>query len=284
MPKRLAACFAVLCLMVAFAIPTPAGAAGRGRDVIDIAHRGSSGSAPENTVGAMRFAVDHRASFVEIDVQRSADGKLVVMHDTTMARTTNAKEVFPTRSPWNIRDFTFAEIRQLDAGTWFSTDYAGERVPTLREIVEAVRGRAGLLLEIKAPELYPGIEAEIHKELQSIPGYLPVALRLGKFVVQSFNVDSLRIYHQIAPEVPLGILLSARPSEEVLVEASTWARQINPSYTVTDQALIQRVHELGMTISVYTPNTGQLMRQYIGLGVDGIITNYPGVLRDILGR
>ncbi|SFA74069.1 glycerophosphoryl diester phosphodiesterase [Amycolatopsis marina] len=250
--------------------------------VTDIAHRGSSGSAPENTVAAVQVALRQHASFVEVDVQRSADGELVVLHDVTLDRTTDAEEVFPGRAPWRVGDFTMAEIRSLDAGSWFADEFAGEPVPTLREVVNALGRRAGLLLEVKSPALYPGIEAEIHQELSDIPGYLPSALAAGNLVIQSFDHVSMFAYHEIAPEVPVGLLYGARPTEAELVAASEWADQINPSYRVTDRALVDRVHELGMTISVYTLNTGRLMRQYRNLGVDGIITDYPAVLRQIL--
>lgn len=251
-------------------------------DVVDIAHRGSSGIAPENTVAAVEVALAQRASFVEVDVQRSADGELVIMHDTTLTRTTDAEEVFPDRAPWAVADFTLAELRQLDAGSWFSDDFAGEPVPTLREVVDALGQRSGLLLEFKSPELYPGIEADIAKELSAIPGYLPGALAGDRLVVQSFNHVSMRTFHDLRPDIPVGLLYGYRPTEPELVAASGWVDQINPSYRVTDGALVERVHELDMTISVYTLNTGRLMRQYIDLGVDGIITDYPSVLREIL--
>lgn len=262
----------------------PAYAGNHDPSVTDIAHRGSSGSAPENTVAAVEFAVDQHASWVEVDVQRSADGELVIMHDTTLARTTDAEEVFPDRAPWNVGDFTLEELRRLDAGSWFSPDFAGEPVPTLREVIEALGRRSGLLLEFKAPELYPGIEAAIAEEFESIPGYLRSALRGDRLVVQSFNHDSMRTFDGLLPEVPTGLLFGERPTDEQIVEASSWAEQINPSYRVVDQDVVDAVHDNGMTISVYTIDTGQLMRQYVNLGVDGIITNYPGVLRDILGR
>lgn len=186
--------------------------------------------------------------------------------------------------PQRVGDFTLEELKRLDAGSWFGEEFAGEQIPTLREVIDTIRGRAGLLLEFKAPELHPGIEADIAAELQSIPGYLNRVLASGKLVVQSFNVDSMRAFHELAPEIPVGLLYGYRPSDAELVAASEWADQINPSYRVTDQALVGRVHELGMTISVYTLNTGRLMREYIALGVDGIITDYPLVLRDILPR
>jgi glycerophosphoryl diester phosphodiesterase len=250
--------------------------------VLDIAHRGSSGAAPENTVAAVDLALRQHASYVEVDVQRSADGELVIMHDITLERTTNVEEVFPERAPWRVGDFTMAELRQLDAGSWFAERFAGEPVPTLRDIVDALGRRAGLLLEVKSPELYPGIEADIHEELSGLPGYLPSALASGRLVVQSFNHASMRTFHELAPSVPIGLLYGYRPTEPELVAASEWADQINPSYRVTDQDLVDRVRELGMTISVYTLNTGRLMRQYIEMGVDGIITDYPDVLRGIL--
>lgn len=250
--------------------------------VIDIAHRGSSGSAPENTVAAADVALQQHASVVEVDVQRSADGELVILHDVTLDRTTNVEEVFPERAPWRVGDFTLAELRTLDAGSWFAEEFTNEPIPTLREVVDALGNRAGLLLEVKSPALYPGIEADIHQELSSIPGYLSSALASGNLVLQSFDHASMRKFHDLAPEVPIGLLFGTRPTEAELVLASEWADQINPSYRVTDKALVDRVQELGMTISVYTLNSGQLMRQFINMGVDGIITNYPEVLRQIL--
>jgi glycerophosphoryl diester phosphodiesterase len=257
---------------------------GRSSDVVDVAHRGSSGEAPENTLAAVELALAQHATFVEVDVQRTADGELVIMHDTTLRRTTDVEEVFPERAPWNVSDFTLEEIRQLDAGSWFSSTFAGEPVPTLREVVEVIGKRAGLLLELKSPALYPGIEAEIDKELRSVPGYLPGAVNAGKLVVQSFDHDSMRAYHDLAPEVPIGLLFGHRPSTAELDAAAGWVDQINPSHRVTDQALVDAVHQRDMTISVYTINDGRAMRDYIELGVDAIITNYPVVLRDIVRR
>jgi glycerophosphoryl diester phosphodiesterase len=206
------------------------------------------------------------------------------MHDTTLARTTDVEDVYPGRSPWKVGDFTLEEMRRLDAGSWFARKYAGEPVPTLREVVETIGTRAGLLLEFKAPELYPGIEADIDKELRSVPGYVPAAVASGRLVVQSFDHGAMRAFHDRSPEVPVGLLFGHRPSDAELDAASGWVEQINPSYRVTDRALVDAVHERGMTISVYTLNSGDLMRRYIDLGVDGIITNYPVVLRDIVRR
>jgi len=266
----------------AVAAPGPERSRPDSRDVVDVAHRGSSGQAPENTLAAVDLALEQHASVVEVDVQRTADGELVIMHDTTLDRTTDVEEVFPDRAPWNVGDFTYEEIQQLDAGSWFAKRYADEPVPTLREVVETVGSRAGLMIELKSPELYPGIESEVDKELRSVPGYLPSALAADRLIVQSFDHGSMRTYHDLAPEVPIALLFGRRPSAAELDDAAGWARQIHASYRVTDAELVEAVHERGMNMGVYTVNSGQLMREYIDLGVDGITTNYPATLREIV--
>lgn len=248
-----------------------------------VAHRGSSGAAPENTLAAVRLALRHRSDVVENDIQRTADGELVIVHDTTLTRTTDVEEVFPDRAPWNVGDFTLAEIKRLDAGSWFGPEFAGERVPTLREWVEAIGGRAAMLLEPKAPELYPGIDVELDKELRSMPEFRS-ALRRDDVVVQSFDHAWLRGYKELAPDVPVGLLFGTRPTPAQVTEAATWAQQVNPALGVSEEATIDQVHQAGMEIHVWTVNVGQDMRRAARWGVDGIITNYPQVLRDIVGR
>lgn len=254
------------------------------RDTVDvIAHRGSSGAAPENTLAAIRLAIAHRSDVVENDIQRTRDGELVIMHDTTLTRTTDVEQVFPDRAPWSVGSFTLAEIKQLDAGSWFAPEFAGQRVPTLQQWVEAVGNKAGMLLEPKAPELYPGIETDLDKELRSLPTFNR-ALRAGRVVVQSFNHAWLRAYKDLAPDVPVGLLFSTRPTSLQISEAATWAQQVNPALGAIDAATVQDVHAHGLQIHVWTVNGGADMRRAKNWGVDGIITNYPQVLRDILKR
>src|SRR5690606_3104315 len=131
-----------------------------------IAHRGASGYAPENTLAAVEAADRLDTTWVEVDVQRTADGELVLVHDTTLERTTDAEEVFPDRAPWDVADFTAEEIARLDAGSWFGEEFAGEPVPTLGEALATLEANdQKLLLELKDPELYPGIEEEVLAEL-----------------------------------------------------------------------------------------------------------------------
>lgn len=260
------------------------GASAAPAPAIDVtAHRGSSGAAPENTIAAVRLALAQKSDVVENDIQRTLDGELVIMHDVTLARTTDVEQVFPGRAPWNVRDFTLAEIKQLDAGSWFAPEFAGERVPTLAEWVGAVGDRAGMLLEPKAPELYPGIEIDLDKELRSLPAFNR-ALQRDQVVVQSFNHPWLRVYKDRAPDVTVGLLYGSRPTEAAIAEAATWAEQVNPALGAIDEATVDQIHAQGMEAHVWTVNAGQDMRRAINWDVDGIITNYPQVLRDILRR
>ncbi len=130
-----------------------------------VAHRGASAYAPEHTFESYTLAMKQGADFVEQDLQITRDGVLVCLHDLTLERTTNVKEIFPTRfreelvagarAPrWNVSDFTLREIKQLDAGAWFDAKFKGTRVPTFQEAIDLVRGKAGLYPETKAPEVY----------------------------------------------------------------------------------------------------------------------------------
>ncbi|WP_132877385.1 glycerophosphodiester phosphodiesterase [Tamaricihabitans halophyticus] len=240
-----------------------------------IAHRGSSGVAPENTAAAVRTAIAQRADFVEIDVQRTKDGKLVNFHDCTMERTTDVEEKFPGRPSYRISDFTWQELRTLDAGSWFHPDYAGEPIMSVREVIKLVDRRAGLLAEISPCDHYRGLPADLAAEFTSVPGYLDRALASEELAVQSFEVDDARAFNERLSEVPIGVLDAERPSDAELVELSSWADQVNPQWTVTDQGLVDRIQELGMTANVWTVNEPGSMRELLELGVDGIITDFP---------
>jgi glycerophosphoryl diester phosphodiesterase len=130
-----------------------------------VAHRGASAYAPEHTVQAYTLAMEQGADFVEQDLAVTKDGVLVCIHDLTLERTTNVEEVFPDRAVnvqsgpapgrhWLVNDFTLAEIKRLDAGSWFDAKFAGARIPTFQEAIDLVRGKAGLFPELKDPEFY----------------------------------------------------------------------------------------------------------------------------------
>lgn len=279
--RALAAVLASLVpLLAVLGFASPAVAA-TDSDVEVIAHRGSSGAAPENTLAAVRLAIRHDSDVVENDIQRTRDGELVIIHDTTLDRTTDVEQVFPARAPWNVGDFTLEEIKRLDAGAWFAPRFAGQEVPTLEEWVNAVGGKAGMLLEPKSPALYPGIERDLDKELRSLPAFNR-ALRDDRVVMQSFDHVWLRQYKDLAPDVPVGLLYGTDPTEAEITAAATWAQQINPALGAIDEDTVERIHAHGLEAQVWTVNAGQDMYTAMEWQVDGIITNYPQVLRDII--
>ncbi len=252
-----------------------------------IAHRGASGHAPENTVAAAQVAADLDTSWVETDVQRTADGELVLMHDTTLDRTTDAEELFPDRAPWNVSDFTAAEIAQLDAGSWFGEEFAGEPVPTLTDFLDELETNdQQLLLELKAPDLYPGIEEEILAELDA-EGWLDEAVPGERLVLQSFDEASMRTAHELNPDVEIGFL--GTPEVADLPAFAEFADQINPTYRDLSADYVAEVHALTgphgnpLEVHTWTVNDAETAADVTALGVNGIITNFPDVVRDAVG-
>lgn len=245
-----------------------------------VAHRGSAADAPENTLAAVRLALEHGADVVETDVKRTRDGVLVVLHDESLARTTDVRDVFPEREPWWIGDLTLEEVRRLDAGSWFGPAFTGEQVPTLREWMDAV-GDAGMLIEAKEPHLHPGIEHELDAELRAVPP-LAEGLAEGRLVVQSSNRDWLRAFHDLAPDVPLALVHHGVPDEDLLAQDSEWLDALNPALRNTTPELVDRVHALGLATSVWTVNDPADMAQALAWGVDGVITDHPDLARSLV--
>ncbi|MBT2411796.1 glycerophosphodiester phosphodiesterase [Streptomyces sp. ISL-12] len=249
-----------------------------------VAHRGASAYAPENTLAAVDKAAELGIDWVENDVQRTKDGELVVLHDDSLRRTTDAEEVFPDRAPWKVKDFTAAEIARLDAGSWFGAAYTGARVPTLEEYVDRVEHHhQKLLLEIKNPELYPGIERETLKVLGN-EGWLDRRHVVGRLVVQSFSADSVRTVHELKPAVKTGFL--GTPPVSDLPAYAEFTDQINPSYGSLSPVYVSSVqafegpHGRPLEVFAWTVDDADDARRTAGYGVDGIITNRPDVVRD----
>lgn len=269
--------------LLGLGIAAPVASAGTAPDTkaANIAHRGASAYAPENTLAAVRLGVEMNSDLVEIDVQQTKDDRLVVLHDTTLARTTDVEQKYPERAPWRVRDFTFAEIRTLDAGSWKAPKYAGERIPTLSEVLDLLEHtRSGLLLEVKSPDLYPGIGERIAEELRQRPHWIHPDPTERRLVVQSFDWGFIRDFHGRMPQVKVGVL--GAPSTDELDEVATYSDQVNPHYSDATSDYISAVHAHGMTISPYTVNDRDRMRTLLDRGVDGIISNRPDVLDDVM--
>lgn len=248
-----------------------------GRRRLCVAHRGASGLAPENTLVAVRAGIAAGADLVEVDVRRTKDRVLVLSHDASLARTTNAPEVYQTRAPWLVADFTSAEIARLEAGAWLSPVYAGEPVPTLERVLDTLCGSGvGLLLELKDPADQPGVVAELASELRflaSRPG-APYVL------VQSFDHEAMGLFKAYEARFDVGLV--GKPRRPQLRRLASWAAAVNPHHCSVDAEYVEAVRSTGMRCLVWTPNSVRAMRRALRLDVDGVITDHPAQLRELL--
>lgn len=231
-----------------------------------VAHRGAAGYAPENTMAAFQKGVDMKADYIEIDVQQTKDGELVVIHDVTLDRTTNGTGY--------VKDHTLEEIRQLDAGSYFAPEFAGEKVPTFEEVLDEFRGKTGILIELKATYYYPGIEQKVADALKERNMHLP---NNEKIIVQSFEFESMKKMDELLPTVPVGLLTGRATdlSEEKLNEFASYAEYVNPSKSLVNSSLVNEVHERDMGIMAWTVRKKEEVQPLLDAGVDGIITDYP---------
>ncbi len=236
-----------------------------------VAHRGSSARAPENTLAALACAVADGADLVEVDVQRTRDGHLVLLHDPGLARTTDA--VRGARAP-DVSEVTLTELRRHDAGSWFSPGFAGERVPTLVEALALLEAAGiGLQLELKAPHLHPGVVADLADLLTGRHGRCHV-------LVQCFDEVALAELAERAPWLPLGLL--GRPDVRRLPALGEWLREVNPHHRRLDRRYVDAVHAAGLQCVPWTVDRPSSMRRVLGLGVDGVITDHPARLVELV--
>lgn len=285
--RAVAATTTALVGAAAFLPPTSAVRADGERPTV-IAHRGASAYAPENTLAAVDKAAALGIDWVENDVQRTKDGRLVVLHDDNLRRTTDVEEVFPDRAPWKVRDFTAAEIARLDAGSWFGPAFAGARVPTLERYVRRVEvHHQKLLLEIKNPDLYPGIEGQTLKVLGN-EGWLDRGHVAGRLIVQSFSAASVRAVHKLKPGVKTGLL--GTPPVADLDAYAAFADQINPSHGSLSKGYVSAVHAFtgphGRPLQVFawTVDTAAAAHRVARYDVDGVISNKPDLVGAALRR
>ncbi|MGM7703123.1 glycerophosphodiester phosphodiesterase [Pseudalkalibacillus sp. Hm43] len=231
-----------------------------------VAHRGAAGYAPENTMAAFDKAVEMDSDYIELDVQMSKDGELVVIHDTTVDRTTDGTG--------KVGELTYAELRALDAGSWFAPEFKGEHLPTLGEVLDEYRGKTNFLIELKAPSLYPGIEEKVADALEARDMDEPED---HSVIVQSFDFNSMQIFNELSDEVPVGVLTwkSEDLTPEALEAFTEYADYVNPSKSKVNRALVEEIHGLEMGIMPWTVRAQEDVQPLLDAGVDGIITDYP---------
>lgn len=234
-----------------------------GRDVQVTAHRGSSLTAPENSLAAIRQAIADGADFAEIDVQETADGTLVLLHDTDLMRVAgvNAK----------IWEVEYVEIRDLDAGSWFSPEFAGETIPTLQQAIDLARGHLRLNIELK----YNGHDvrlAERTAELVRRNGFVE------ECVITSLDNAGLRRVRQVAPDVRIGQIVTLSIGDFLKLDVDFLS--INAS--VATQAQVRESRRAGLDTHVWTVNDEASMARMIERGVNNIITDEPALLRRVI--
>lgn len=231
--------------------------------VLVIAHRGDSRRAPENTLPAFVSALATPADFVELDYVHSSDGVPVVFHDDDLDRTTNAPAVLGAGlRPENC---TLADLRRLDAGSWFRADFAGTRLPTLEEALAAILSGACCMVERKLGDAATCVEL------------LQRCGALDRVIVQAFDWSFLADCRRLAPRLVLGALGHQRPTEERLASAAQLGVQVitwdQREVTAAD---IAAIHRLGAKAWVYTVNDRRRAFELLDGGIDGIISDVPG--------
>jgi glycerophosphoryl diester phosphodiesterase len=229
-----------------------------------VAHRGASGLAPENTLSAIRQALELGVDAIEIDVRRTKDSAIVLLHDATLQRT--------ARLPQAVADLTLDELRKIDVGSWFAPDFAGERVPTLAEALSLTKGKAVLAVEVKPDDITDDVLSVIIQE------------NAAEWVnVMSFHDDVVRRAREVAPPMATGLIVSARPEENVAQQAINLVRRVaqcgasvlSLSHYAVNSTLIYEVRRRGVALWTWTVDDPQRMREVVECGVDGIITNFP---------
>jgi glycerophosphoryl diester phosphodiesterase len=239
------------------------------RSVQNVAHRGYSAIAPENTLPALAAAGPTGATLVEFDVRTTADGVPVVIHDRTVDRTTDG-----TGAVWEL---TVDEVRALDAGSWFSPAFIGARVPLLAEALD-VLAESRLLLEIKPPATF--------EQVKVILAMVADRELLGRTVVQSFDPDIVRLVREIAPEVPRALLRLRFEADTVALARELDVAYCNPSVAdvLGDPATMASLVEAGVAIMPWTANDIARWPDLVRTGVAGLISDRTGELTGWLER
>ena len=236
-----------------------------------VAHRGGAAQGPENTLGAFRNALAAGIPNWEMDVQLTTDGALAVFHDETLDRTTDGS------GP--LLGHSLAELKALDAGAWFGEAWRGERIPTLEEVIALARdapgGGARLLIELKSPRLYPGVE-------QALIDVLRAEDYLDRVLIMSFEGDSLERVRALDPDLPLCHLWDGNPFQPPPAAAD--AETMGPMWQLAalNPLSVLRAHEEGRTVYTWTVNSAAALGWLRFCGVDGIISDRLDLLATIV--
>jgi len=238
---------------------------------LNFGHRGASHEAPANTLAAYLLAAELGADGIELDVHFSRDRELVVIHDFVLDGTTDGHG--------EVQSKTLAELRQLDAGTWFDPTFRGQRIPTLQEVIDVVGHRLLLNIEIKSKQLRDnGLAEAVVRAVEE--NHL-----VERVVVSSFNPLAVRRVKQLNPRIATGLLYDlslALPLRRAWLRSWVKPNALHPHYKMVDAGYVSWAKALGHRIHVWTCDDPGEMWQLMRLGVDLIVTNRPDRLRQVV--
>ena len=254
--------------------------AGAGRPPRVVGHRGAAAKAPENTAASFSTALDAGADAIELDVGLSADGHVVVLHDATLDRTTSGHG--------RLADRTWLELSALDAGSWFSRRFAGERLPDLDGAMALVRGRVPVIVELKAHRRASG-RGTIHpQDLALLEGVLAALRRherTGNVAVSSSCWPLLAAAAERAPRLPLALTVPRwRRGDPVAAARDIGARALHPDRRLCTPRFMARAHAAGLEVIAYVVNRSRELDALIAAGADGIFTDDPEAMRRLVAR
>ena len=238
---------------------------------LNFAHRGASHEAPANTLAAFLLAADLGADGIELDVHLSKDGHVVVIHDFDVSATTNGQGL--------VRDKTLAELKELDAGAWFDQVFAGQRIPTLQEVIDAVGHR--LLLNIELKTSGSGDDGLAAKVVQIVEQTGLV----DRVILSSFSPATIWRVKRRNPTIATGLLYA---EEMPLFLRKAWLRRLvrptalHPHYVMVDAHYVWWANKQGYRVNVWTADDPGDMWRLMRQGVDIIITNRPDLLREVM--
>ncbi|RLA25001.1 MAG: glycerophosphodiester phosphodiesterase, partial [Gammaproteobacteria bacterium] len=228
-----------------------------------IAHRGASATAPENTLAAVKQAIIDQADWVEIDVQETADGEVVVFHDSDFMKLANIDLKI-----WNA---TMEDLAQIDIGSHFDTRFNAERVPTLRQVLAASKGKIGVIIELK----YYGHDQQLEQRVAEI---VEAEQMQASIMIMSLQNDKVQKMKELRPEWQVGLLTSTAIGDL----SNTDADFLAVNFGLAKRRFIQSVQHNDKQVFVWTVNDAPTMSRLIGRGVDGLITDQPEVARKVL--
>lgn len=234
-------------------------------DLIIIAHRGAAGKAPENTLASVKQAIEDKTDWVEIDVQESKDGHIVVVHDSDFMKL--------AKTDLKVWDGTLAQIQAIDIGSWFSSDFSNERVPLLYDVLKAAKGKANVLIELK----YYGHDQQLEQRVIDIVEEMDM---VDDTAIMSLKYEGIQKIKKLRPDWTIGLL-----SAQVLGSMSDIdADFLAVNTAMAKPAFIRTNQEAGKKVFVWTVNDKMTMFRLMSLGVDGIITDEPALARHVIAE